>query len=94
MRTIEEVKFAFTSVGKLDEITRTKLLKLENSFKELATDILDLVSESADRTACLRKLLESKFTAVQALTHYKGVQNVTASNNQEVTTGQAAKKRA
>ncbi len=48
-----------------------RLLKLQNAFIEMATDIADLVPECPDRTASLRKLLECKFTAVQALTHYQ-----------------------
>ncbi len=71
MRTVQEIEHAFTPVGKLDEPTKSAMLKLQTSFLELATDIEHLVPECPDRTASLRKLLEAKFTAVQALTHYK-----------------------
>ena len=69
MRTRDEVIHAFTPVMKLSEGQKMRLLKLEVAYKDLATEILDLVPESADRTSALRKLLEVKFTTSQAITH-------------------------
>ncbi len=69
MRTRDEVIHAFTPVMKLSEGQKMRLLKLENQFKDTATEILDLVPECADRTSALRKLLEVKFTCSQAVTH-------------------------
>lgn len=83
MRTKEEVVHAFTPVGKLDVVTEQKLLKMQTLFKEAAAEILDLVPESADRTAALRKLLEAKMTCVQALTHVKPMQAPNSSVAQE-----------
>lgn len=71
MRTRDEVIHAFTPVSKLDETQKAKLLRLQVAYQELATEILDLVADCPDRTSSLRKLLESKFTAVQALTHFQ-----------------------
>lgn len=71
MRTADEVKYAFTAVGKLDTGLSQRILRLEIAFRELASEVFDLVPESADRTAALRKLLESKMTCVQAISHYK-----------------------
>lgn len=69
MRTVAEINYAFTPVAKLSEIQRSAMLKTEIAFKELATDIADLVPECPDRTAALRKLLEAKMTCTQAITH-------------------------
>lgn len=73
MRTAEEAKFAFTPVGKLGVTTTHKILKIENEFRDLALSVVDLVPESADRTAALRKLLEAKMTCVQAISHDKSL---------------------
>lgn len=85
MRTREEVVSAFTPVVKLSEVQKTAILKLEIAFRDLATDIVDLVPETPDRTAALRKLLESKFTCTQAVTHYKPlpVQSAQAKEKEE-----------
>lgn len=69
MRNREEVVHAFTPNPKLNEIQKQALLRTEMAFKELATEVVDLVPECADRTAALRKLLEAKMTCVQAITH-------------------------
>lgn len=69
MRTKEEVVFAFTPVGKLDTVTQQHVLRTEIACKELATELMDLVPECADRTVALRKLLEVKMTCIQAITH-------------------------
>lgn len=73
MLTRDEVVFAFTPVppNTIDEGQKMRMLKIETNFLELATDIIDLVPVSADRTAALRKLLEAKWTCSQAITHVK-----------------------
>lgn len=73
MRTKAEVVHAFTPVGKLDTSLTHKIMRVEIAFRELASELTDLVPESADRTAALRKLLESKMTCVQAISHVKEV---------------------
>ncbi len=85
MRTREEVIHAFTPVGaKLDEVQRMALLKTENAFKDLATDLIDFLPECADRTAALRKLLEAKMTCTQAITHaVKSKENQNVKENQQ-----------
>ena len=69
MRTQEEVRHAFSPVGKLDPAQTARVQKLTVAFNELATEMLDLIPESSDRTSAMRMLLESKFMAVQAVTH-------------------------
>lgn len=69
MRTQDEVKHAFTPVGGLSPTATMKLMKIQAAFKECAEQVLDLVPESADRTFCMRQLLDCKFWAVQAITH-------------------------
>lgn len=69
MRTKQEVIHAFTPVGKLDPGATQRLLRMEVSFRDMANEIMDHVPESADRTAALRKLLESKMTCIQAISH-------------------------
>lgn len=76
MRSSEDVKFAFTPVGKLSERQKMVMLKLENNAKDLATDILEFVPDSADRTHALRLLLDVKFWCTQAITHEKEAKNV------------------
>ncbi len=70
MRSKDEVKYAFTPVGKLNKVQENCLLKLQVAFIELGTEIIDLVPNCADRTSALRKLQEAKFTCVQAITHF------------------------
>lgn len=69
MRTREEVMFAFTPVGKVSQKQQMCLMKIETAFKDLASEILDLVPESADRTSALRKCLEAKMMCSQAISH-------------------------
>jgi hypothetical protein len=71
MRTPEDVTRAFTPVpGKeLSEQQTQGIMLVQNAFLELASTIMIDVPECADRTAALRKLLEAKFTCVQAITH-------------------------
>jgi hypothetical protein len=73
MRTREEVKHAFTPVTKLDQVKLSTMLQLQMRFLDLADDIMLNVPECPDRTAALRKLLECKFTCIQAVTHSKPV---------------------
>lgn len=68
MRTQAEVMHAFTP-QKLGAVDQQKILHLEIAYKEMALVVLEMTPESADRTAALRKLLESKMTCVQAISH-------------------------
>lgn len=69
MRTREEVRFAFSPVGKLGQSETQRILRIEVLMKDTASELMDLVPESADRTAAMRKLLEVKMTCVQAISH-------------------------
>lgn len=68
MRTKEDVKHAFSS-QKLDSTQSQKILRTEIAFKELASEMIELASDSADRTAAMRKLLEAKQGFVHAISH-------------------------
>lgn len=76
MRTLAEVKHAFTPVGKLDQTKQIKMLHIQSGFEGMASEIMDKVPESADRTHALRQLLDAKFWCVQAITHEKGADSV------------------
>jgi hypothetical protein len=69
MKTPAEVVHAFSSVDKLSPGDNMRLLKINARFKDMASEVMDLVPECPDRTVALRKLLEAKFTCVQAITH-------------------------
>lgn len=69
MRTKAEVKHAFTPSAKLSEVQQSALLKTQMLFQNTADELMDLVPDSADRTAGMRKLLEAKMTFTQAITH-------------------------
>ena len=71
MRTREEIKYEFTPAGNLDQTRSMKMLKINNQFLDLALDVEDLVPNCPDRTAALRKIMEAKFTCVQAITHFR-----------------------
>ncbi len=90
MRTLEEVKDAFTPVGPLTATQQMRLLKLEKMFREAAADVVDLVPESENRTAAIRKMLEAKFTCVQEITHSKGLRSNEKSQAQTEADNQAA----
>lgn len=74
IKTLEELKTAFHPVPAkmLTEEMKARITRLEYACVEFGSEILDVVPESADRTAALRKLLEAKFTCVQAITHAPG----------------------
>jgi hypothetical protein len=69
MRTKDEVMKYFTPVGKLDPGAQQRMLRTEIAYRELATEMYDLLPDGPDKTAALRKLHESKMTCVQAITH-------------------------
>lgn len=71
MMTNEEVVAAFTANGKLASAQTMRVAKLQKTFLEAATDIMDLCPENSDRTAALRILLQAKMMAVQSVTHSK-----------------------
>ena len=72
MKTVEEVKHAFTNVVKLTESQKMRLLRLEVTFKDVALEIADLVPECHERAVVLRKLLEAKFLSSQIVSHGYG----------------------
>ncbi len=90
MRTLEEVKDAFTPVGLMTATQQMRLLKLQNAFIEVATQIVDLVPESPNRTAAIRKMLEAKFTCVQEISHSKELRSNEKSHAQTESESQAA----
>lgn len=70
MRTREEVKRAFQPIeGKPSLVQSQAIMKITAAYQDLADQVMVDVPECADRTAAVRKLLESKFTAIQAITH-------------------------
>lgn len=68
MRYTGDVEHAFSSV-KITPAQGSRVLRTEIAFKDLALEMMQLLPESADRTAALRKLLETKHACVQAITH-------------------------
>lgn len=77
-KTQEDVKKAFHPIPskELTEEMKARITRIEYAMVELATEVLDLVPESADRSAALRKILEAKFTCVQAITHVAPIEPV------------------
>lgn len=75
MRTLAEIVDAFTPRGKLDTKETQVVLRINMSFKDLATEIEDLVPETADRTAAIRALLQAKWATVHAATHVETSKN-------------------
>lgn len=69
MRTLEEAKHAFKSVPITDEDQKSALTVITAQFDQLVEHIYNEVPSTADRTAAVRKLLEAKWTCVQAVTH-------------------------
>lgn len=71
MRTRDEVTKAFTPVENkfLTETQKILIQKFGVEFCDLAEKIAIDIPETADRTACLRTLLEAKFMCSQAITH-------------------------
>jgi hypothetical protein len=69
MRTQEEVSKAFEPNEQLSAPQKFHLMAMTKSFQELASEIVQNVPESADRTAALRKLLEAKFSVMHAISH-------------------------
>lgn len=70
LRTKQQVKEAFAATtGALTDGQKMCLLKIEKVFTDTAIEVMDLVPDSPDRTAAIRKLLEAKMTCSQAITH-------------------------
>lgn len=69
MRTIQEVKFVFTPNEKLEQKQKTCILKMQKSFMDLATDILEYAPDCPDRISAIRKLLECKMMVTHSITH-------------------------
>ena len=72
MRTKEEVVKAFTPISNTEftNVKRQKVTLLQQACIDFAATLIDLVPDSADRTASMRKLMEIKMTCTQAITHY------------------------
>ena len=71
MRTKDEGLKALRAVDPkfIGEVQKQAMLRLQVAVEEFAYAVYDNVPDSADRTAAMRKLLECKFTCVQAITH-------------------------
>lgn len=70
MNTIEQLKFAFQPVPRLDPGQTQRVMKIAIAAQVLAEELLDLAPECADRTHAIRLILDAKFWAVQAITHH------------------------
>lgn len=68
MRNVEQVRHAFSS-QKVGTVERQAILNVEKAYEELALTILNQTPDCPDRTAALRKLLESKWTCTHAISH-------------------------
>lgn len=75
MRTLAKAMDAFRPVGPLTTVQQMRMMKLQNAYEALVTEIIDLVPENDDRCRALDKLLESKFSCVQIITHCKELRN-------------------
>ena len=80
MRTKKEVIHAFNAVTKLSEGQKMCMQKLTKAYEDMATDIIEYCPDSADRTSAIRKLLDSKNTAIQAITHHITPENAVVRN--------------
>lgn len=69
MRTLAEVKFAFSPREIVNAKDRSCILNLQRSFDSVASDILEYAPDCPDRVSAIRKLLECKMMAVHAVTH-------------------------
>lgn len=68
MKTQNEVASAFAPTARLSSLSGMAVLKVEVAFRELATEILELVPDSPGRITALYKLLDAKTACVQAIT--------------------------
>jgi hypothetical protein len=69
MKDLDSVLAQFSPVKIVDEVKKHRLMKLENSYKDMAAEILDLCPNNATRVIALQHLLQSKMVATHALTH-------------------------
>lgn len=73
METREEIIHAFTPAGRLTAEEQIRVMKVSNAFKDMALEVESMVPpESPDKAAILQRLLECKFSCVQAITHTRG----------------------
>jgi hypothetical protein len=68
MRTLAEAQQAFKSLG-VNKDQQALIDTVGDMFENALETIYVAVPESADRTAGVRKLLEAKWTFIQAITH-------------------------
>lgn len=97
MLTREDVLFEFRAVAPnaLSEGQKMRMLKINKNYEDLALDLIDLVPICAHRTAAIRELLLSKWTAIQAITHEKkesASANKSSQKDQEGSKEQASEK--
>jgi N-acetylglucosamine-6-phosphate deacetylase len=69
MKDSKSVLEAFTPKTKLTPGQTQRMAKINKAYQDLAVELVELAPENADRTSALRKLLDSKMTAVQSITH-------------------------
>lgn len=71
IKTLDDVKKEFLPVPakELTEPMKARITRLELAFVNMGHEMIDLVPDSAHRTSAFRKLIEAKFTCVQAITH-------------------------
>ena len=66
-----EILKEFSPNNKLDLVQRQKILKLEVIFKDIASEICDMVPDVNHRSAAIRSLLDAKFYCTHAISHAK-----------------------
>lgn len=73
MQTTEEIKRAFHPIPskEMTEVMKACIQKAEIKFVDLCEELLQIVPPCADRTAAFRKIMEAKFTCIQAITHHQ-----------------------
>lgn len=69
MNTKAEVAKAFQPVNKLSPGQAQRMANITKLYKELGEELIENLPAGADRGSALRKLLDSKTTAMQAISH-------------------------
>ena len=68
-----EILKEFSPTDKLDQVQRQKILNLEVTFKNIASEICDMVPDTSHRSAAIRSLLDAKFYCTHAISHAKPI---------------------
>jgi hypothetical protein len=66
-----EILKEFSPADKLDQVQRQKIMKLEVAFKDLVSEVCDMVPDINHRSSAIRSLLDAKFYCTHAITHTK-----------------------